>query len=117
MTAHSYREPQMFAITALGGSRSTNPVLVRQPASAFAVLSIAGLAAVWAFVLLERRLAGALTQPLHAGLLVGIAAIVVLAATATSVISRSVSPTCRDTARWIVALSLPLLAVAISLPQ
>src|SRR5262245_40263534 len=107
----------MFATAALESSRGTKSVLVGQAVSTFAVLSISGLAAVSTFVLLERRIAGALTQPLQVGLLVGIAAIVVVAATATRLISRSVSPTCRDTARWIVALSLPLLAVALSLPQ
>jgi hypothetical protein len=107
----------MFAATVLETGRSTKSVLVGQAVSTFAVLSICGLAAVSAFVLLERRLAGALTHPPHVGLFVGIAAIAVIAATATRLMDRSVSTTCRDTARWIIAVSLPLLAVALSLPQ
>jgi hypothetical protein len=106
----------MLATTVLEGSRSTKSVPVGQAVFAFAVLSISGLAAVSAFFLLERRLAGALTQPLHAGLLVGIAAIALVVATATRLMNRSVPATCRDIARWIITASLPLLAVALSLP-
>src|SRR6478752_4132231 len=118
MTRHiSYGKPQMFATAALDSSRSTKSVLVGQPVCTFAVLSVSGLAAVWALVLLERRLAGALTQPLQAGQLVGIAALAVVAVSATRLMDRWVPAACRDTARWIIAVSLPLVAVALSLPQ
>src|SRR5262245_24720318 len=106
----------MFATAALESSRGTKSVPVVQSIPTFAVLSISGLAAVSALVLLARRLAGALTQPPHVGLLIGIGAIVVVAATAVRLMGRSVRATCRDTARWIIAVSLPLLAVALSLP-
>jgi len=106
----------MFATTALESSRGTKSAL-GQAVCAFAVVSIAGLVAVWAFVLLERRLAGALAQPLQLELLIGIAVLSAAAATAARLVNRSVPTRSSSTARWLIAASLPLLAVALSLPH
>lgn len=86
------------------------------PATALVAISV--LAALSAVFLLARRLTGALLAPLPLGFLVFVAAIAAAITIATTSLSRrSTSGAHRATARGIIAVSLPLFAIALSLPQ
>ena len=91
---------------------------VALPIALLAALAIAALLAIATVVLFQRRLAGALSQPLPLGLLVGVALVVATAAMAAGALAVcGASSPASAAARWLVTGSLPLLAVSLSLPQ
>lgn len=103
---------------AIEGRHSNTSASIGMSVHSAALLAISVLAALSAAVLLERRLSGALVQPLPLGLLVCVAVIAAAVTFATtSLLDRFSSGAFCTAARWLVAVSLPLFAVALCLPQ